>query len=77
MDVGGETVKPGSNGLFDLASASNGLPMPLLVALIALGALAITGVLVALRGRIPILARLPLLSKIPAPRAPSPRSSRR
>jgi hypothetical protein len=77
VDVGGETVKPGSNGLFDLASASNGLPMPLLVALIALAALAITGVLVALRGRIPILARLPLLSKIPAPRAPSPRSSRR
>jgi hypothetical protein len=77
VDVGGETVEPGSNGLFDLASASNGLPMPLLLALIALGVLAIVGVLVALRGRIPLLSRMPLLSKIPAPRAPLPRSSRR
>jgi hypothetical protein len=77
VDVGGQTVEPGSNGLFDLASASNGLPAPLLVALIALAVLAITGVLVALRSRIPLLARVPLLSKIPAPRAPFPRSSRR
>ncbi len=77
VDVGGETVQPGSDGLYDLASASNDLPVPLLVALIALGALAITGVLVALRGRIPALARIPLLSKIPTPRAPAPRSSRR
>jgi hypothetical protein len=75
--VGDETVKPGSNGLFDTASASNGLPTPLLVALIALGALALTGVLVALRSRIPALGRVPILSKIPAPRAPFPRSSRR
>ncbi|MEA2417814.1 MAG: hypothetical protein QOE60_20 [Thermoleophilaceae bacterium] len=71
VEVGGETVKPGSDGLFDLASASNDLPTPLLVALIALAALAVTGLLVALRGRIP------LLSKIPAPRVPFPRSSRR
>lgn len=77
VKVGGETVKPGSNGLYDTASASNGLPTPLLAALIALAALALTGVLVALRSRIPALGRLPLLSKIPAPRAPSPRSSRR
>jgi hypothetical protein len=75
--VGDERVEPGSDGLFDLASASNGLPTPLLVALIALGALALTGVLVALRSRIPLLGRVPLLSKIPAPRAPFPRSSRR
>jgi hypothetical protein len=77
VSVGGETVQPDDNGLFDLASASNGLPTPLLVALIALAALAVTGLLVALRGRIPALARLPLLSKIPTPRAPFPRSSRR
>lgn len=77
VDVGGETVEPGSDGLFDLASASNDLPMPLLVALIALAALAVTGLLIALRGRFPALARLPLLSKIPTPRAPFPRSSRR
>lgn len=77
VDVGGETVKPGDNGLFDLASASNDLPTPLLVALIALAALAVTGLLVALRSRIPLLARVPLISKIPTPRAPFPRSSRR
>jgi hypothetical protein len=77
VDVGGETVKPGSNGLFDLASASNDLPMPLFVALVALAVLALTGVLVALRTRIPLLGRVPLLSKIPAPRVPFPRSSRR
>jgi hypothetical protein len=70
VDVGGQSVKPGDNGLFDLASASNDLPTPLLVALIALAALALTGALVALRTRIPALARLPLLSKIPTPRAP-------
>ena len=77
VKVGDETVEPDSDGLFDLASASNDLPTPLLVALIALGLLAVTGVLVALRSRIPLLGRVPLLSKIPAPRAPFPRSSRR
>jgi hypothetical protein len=77
VDVGGQSVQPGDDGLYDLASASNDLPVPLLVALIALGLLALTGALVALRTRIPALARLPLLSKIPAPRVPSPRSSRR
>ena len=77
MDVGGQSVQPGDDGLYDLASASNDLPVPLLIALIALGLLAVTGTLVALRSRIPALARLPLLSKIPAPRVPSPRSSRR
>jgi hypothetical protein len=77
VDVGGQSVKPGDNGLYDVASASNGLPVPLLIALIALALLALTGALVALRTRIPALARLPLLSKIPTPRVPSPRSSRR
>ena len=77
LHVGDETVEPGSDGLFDLASASNGLPAPLLIALIALALLAVTGVLVALRSRIPALARVPLLSKIPTPRAPFPRSSPR
>ena len=77
VKVGDETVKPGSNGLFDTASASNDLPTPLLIALIALAVLAVAGVLVALRSRIPALGRVPILSKIPAPRAPSPRDSRR
>jgi hypothetical protein len=77
VKVGDETVKPGSNGLFDTASASNDLPTPLLIALIALAVLAVAGVLVALRSRIPALGRVPILSKIPAPRAPFPRDSRR
>jgi hypothetical protein len=65
VDVGGEPVQPGGNGLFDLASASNDVPVPLLVALIAIGLLAILGGLVALRERVPALARVPLLSKLP------------
>jgi hypothetical protein len=70
VQVGDETVKPGGNGLFDLASASNELPTPLLVALIVLGLLALAGGFVALRGRVPALSRVPLLSKIPTPRVP-------
>jgi hypothetical protein len=73
VEVGGERVEPGSNGLFDLASASNDLPVPLLVALVALAILAVIGGLVALRERIPALARIPLLSKIPTPRVSFPR----
>jgi hypothetical protein len=65
VEVGGEEVEPGSNGLFDLASASNDLPAPLLVALIALAVVTLIGGFVALRERIPALARIPLLSKIP------------
>jgi hypothetical protein len=64
VNVGGEQVTPGSNGLFDLASVSNDLPMPLLLTLIVIGLLAIAGGLVALRGRVPALGRLPLRSKI-------------
>jgi hypothetical protein len=75
VDVGGEKVEPGSNGLFDLASASNDLPVPLLVALIAIALVALIGGLVAMRERIPALARIPLLSKIP--RVSLPRFFRR
>jgi hypothetical protein len=64
VNVGGEEVKPGTNGLFDLASASNEVPTPLLLALIGLGLLALAGGFVALRGRVP------LLNKIPTPRVP-------
>jgi hypothetical protein len=77
IDVGGETVKPGSNGLFDVATASNSMPLPLLLVLIALGLLALGGGLAALRGRIPALARLPLLSKVPTSRVSLPRFGRR
>ena len=76
VEVGGETVKPGSDGLFDLASESNSIPGPLLAALIALGVLVLVGGGVALRGRVPALARLPLLSKIPTPRVSLPRFRR-
>jgi hypothetical protein len=71
--VGGEQVEPGSNGLFDLASASNDLPAPLLVALIAMAVVALIGGFVALRERIPALAHIPLLSKIKMPRVSFPR----
>jgi hypothetical protein len=77
IDVGGETVKPGSNGLFDLATASNSVPLPLLLVLIALGLLALGGGLAALRGRTPALARLPLLSKVATSRVSLPRFGRR
>jgi hypothetical protein len=73
VEVGGERVEPGDNGLFDLASASNDLPVPLLVALVALAILAVIGGLVALRERIPALSRIPLLSKIPTPRVSFPK----
>jgi hypothetical protein len=77
VQIGDEQVEPGSNGLFDLASASNDLPVPLLVALIALALVALIGGLVAMRERIPALARIPLLSKIPTPRVSLPRFFRR
>jgi hypothetical protein len=70
VQVGDESVEPGSNGLFDLASASNELPAPLLAALILLGLLALTGGFLALRKHVPALARIPVLNKIPTPRVP-------
>jgi hypothetical protein len=76
VKIDGEEVEPGSNGLFDLASASNELPIPLLLALIALALLALIGGLVALRERVPLLERIPLLSKIPTPRVSFPRFRR-
>jgi hypothetical protein len=75
LEVGGKTVEPGSNGLFDLAGSSNGLPTPLLLALIALAILAIFGALYALRRRVPALARIPL-PQINLPRVPFPRLRR-
>ena len=77
VDVGGHTVKPGSNGLFDLASASNSVPLPLLLTLIVLGLLALGAAVVGLRDRIPAMSRIPLLSKLPTPRVSLPRFGRR
>lgn len=73
LNVAGTNVKPGDNGLFDLASATNGLPLPLLLALIAVLLGAAAGGAVALSRRYPGLAeRIPLLSKISLPRVPIP-----
>ncbi len=46
--IAGQRVEPGSNGLFDLATASNDLPAPLLMALVALALAAL-----------PLLSKLP------------------
>jgi hypothetical protein len=67
LNIAGKPVEPGGNGLFNLASASHGLPLPLLLSLIALGVLAAVGGLYVLRRRVPALARIPL------PRLPTPR----
>lgn len=61
LRIGGKPLEPGKNGLFNL-SASNGLPTPLLLALIALGLVLVGAALITLRKRIPALARIPLPS---------------
>ena len=76
VSVGGQPVQPGANGLFDVASATNGLPLPLLLALIAALLLAAGGALMALRRRVPLLRRIPLPSKFSLPRVPTPRPRR-
>ena len=69
VNIGGTDVEPGDNGLFNLASATNGIPTPLLLGLIAAALLAILGGLTVLRRRFPELAqRFPLLSKLTIPR---------
>jgi hypothetical protein len=72
VKIGDETVKPGSNGIFDLATAVNELPLPLLVALIAVALLALAGGLASLKERLPALQRIGFLSKLPTPRVPLP-----
>jgi hypothetical protein len=76
IEVGGKTVRPGSNGLFDSASGSHGLPAALLVALIAIGMLALSGAIVTLRGRVPALAQFLPPSKLSMPRVSLPRRRR-
>jgi hypothetical protein len=68
ISIGGDRVSPGSDGLFDVASASNGMPTPLILALVGLGLLTIAGTFVALRSRIPLLARISLPSRVRFPR---------
>ena len=72
VTIAGTEIEPEGNGLFNLASATNGLPLPLLLALIAVALLAVLGALVSLRHRYPALERIPLLSKISLPRVPLP-----
>ena len=73
VSVGGRSISPGDNGLFNVAGATNDLPLPLVLALIGALLVALVGGLLALRRRVPAIGRLPLLSKISLPRVPTPR----
>jgi hypothetical protein len=53
LTLHGEKVVPGSGGVFKTAGAANSLPMPVLLALIAVGALSAAGGVMALRRRFP------------------------
>jgi hypothetical protein len=60
IEVGGEEVKPGENGVFDVASAENGMPTPLVWLLVALAVVSVGGLaflgrrhVAALGGRVP------------------------
>jgi hypothetical protein len=70
LDVGGTSLKPDSSGFFGLGGAANQVPLPLLIALLLLGVMALASGVGGLRERVPALARIPLLSKIPTPRVP-------
>jgi hypothetical protein len=70
LDVGGTSLEPDSSGFFNLDGAANNVPLPLLLALILLGVLALASGIGSLRERVPAVARIPLLSKIPATRVP-------
>ncbi|HYP47107.1 MAG TPA: hypothetical protein VEQ61_00590 [Thermoleophilaceae bacterium] len=76
IKVGDQVVEPGKGGLFDLSTASNDLPLPLLLTLIGLILLGALGTALALRGRVPALARIPGLSKISTPSVRLPRLRR-
>jgi hypothetical protein len=53
LSLHGEKVVPGSGGVFKTASAANPLPVPVLLALVAVTALMAAGGFVALRRRFP------------------------
>lgn len=76
VKIGDHTLTPGKNGLFNTASAENGLPLPLLLALIAMAIVALGGSVYVLRKRIPALARINL-PRIPLPRRVSLSRQRR
>jgi hypothetical protein len=70
VDVGGTNLAPDSSGFFNLGGAANEVPLPLVLAILLLSALAVASGIGALRERVPAVARIPLLSKIPTPRVP-------
>jgi hypothetical protein len=53
LSLQGEKVTPGSGGVFKTAGAANSMPLPVLLALIAVAALTAAGGFVALRRRFP------------------------
>jgi hypothetical protein len=78
VSVGGKEVEPGDNGLFNLSSANNGMPLPLLLGLIAAALLVLGGATAVLKRRAPAFAsRIPLLSKLSLPGVRLPRLLRR
>ena len=70
LDVGGQGLKPDNSGFFKLGGAANQVPVPLLVALLLLCAMALVTGFGSIRERVPALARIPFLSKIPTLRVP-------
>lgn len=70
VDVGGTSLAPDSSGFFGLGNAANRVPLPLLIALLLLGVMALASGVGGLRERVPAIARFPLLSKLPTPRVP-------
>jgi hypothetical protein len=70
LDVGGTSLAPDSSGFFGLGNAANQVPVPLMIALLLLGVMALASGVGGLRERVPALARFPDLSKLPTPRVP-------
>jgi hypothetical protein len=70
LGVGGRNVEPDDSGFFNLSGAANEVPLPLLIALLLLAALALASGVGSLRERLPAVARVPLMSKIPNLRVP-------
>jgi hypothetical protein len=70
LDVGGTSLAPDSSGFFGLGNAGNQVPLPLMIALLLLGVMALASGVGGLRERVPALARFPHFSKLPTPRVP-------
>jgi hypothetical protein len=70
LNVGGQGLKPDNSGFFNLGGAANQVPVPLLIALLLVCAMAIVTGFGSARERVPALARIPFVSKIPSLRVP-------